>query len=43
MVALLPIPFKFSNNPQKRLIEQQRTDRDVLNTKTAVVTPASHR
>jgi hypothetical protein len=31
MVALLPIPIKNRNNPQKRLDEQRQTNRKVLN------------
>jgi len=31
MVALLPIPIKHRNSPQKRLDEQQQTNREVLN------------
>jgi len=31
MVALLPIPFKNRNIPQKRLDEQRQTNREVLN------------
>jgi hypothetical protein len=31
MVALLPIPIKNRNIPQKRLHEQQQTNRQVLN------------
>jgi hypothetical protein len=31
MVALLPIPIKYRNIAQKRLDEQQQTNREVLN------------
>jgi hypothetical protein len=40
MVALLPIPIKNCNIPQKRLHEQQQTNREVLN---EVLRQALHR